>query len=208
MSETARDDLLASSAVRAPANGASVEGGEAPKSASRARGAVEWVLVIAGALVAALLIKTFLFQAFFIPSASMEPTLHIGDRVLVNKLSYQFGDIERGDLVVFKRPDLAAEAAAAVRDLIKRVIALPGETVEARDGEIYINGEKLDEDYLPTGTISENLPSQVVPAGKIWVMGDNRTNSRDSRVLGPIDVDTIHGRAFVRIWPLGAFGLL
>jgi signal peptidase I len=204
MSETARDDLLAAPPGTTPADDGE---GAAGKKASRTRGAVEWALVIVGALAAALLIKTFLFQAFFIPSASMEPTLQIGDRVLVNKLSYRFGDIDRGDLVVFKRPDLPKESAAVVRDLIKRVIALPGETVEARDGSIYINGKKLDEPYLPQGTLSENLPSQVVPAGRIWVMGDNRTNSRDSRVLGPIDIDTIHGRAFVRIWPLGQLKL-
>ena len=206
MTDTARDDLL-----RAPGGVATVDNPAAeaePKSSSKARTAIEWTLVIAGALVAALLIKTFLFQAFFIPSASMEPTLHVGDRVLVNKLSNKFGDIERGDLVVFKRPDIAEEEAAVVRDLIKRVIALPGETVEARDGAVFINGSRLEEDYLPEGTISENLPRQVVPAGKIWVMGDNRTNSRDSRVLGAIDVDTVHGRAFVRIWPVGALQLL
>ncbi|HUR48662.1 MAG TPA: signal peptidase I [Acidimicrobiales bacterium] len=204
MSDAARDDLLAVATAGPQREAAS---SAATKSTSRARSAIEWVLVIVGALAAALLIKTFLFQAFFIPSASMQPTLQIGDRVLVNKLSYKFGDIDRGDLVVFKRPDLPADSAAVVRDLIKRVIALPGETVEARDGAIYINGKKLNEPYLPSGTISENLPSQVVPAGRIWVMGDNRTNSRDSRVLGPIDIDTIHGRAFVRIWPLGEFKL-
>lgn len=205
MSDTARDDVL-----RAPGGVATLDAAAETetKATSKTRTAVEWALVIAGALIAALLIKTFLFQAFFIPSASMEPTLHIGDRVLVNKLSYRFGDIERGDLVVFRRPDIAADEAAVVRDLIKRVIALPGETVEARDGAIFINGQPLEEDYLPNGTISENLPSQVVPAGKIWVMGDNRTNSRDSRVLGAIDIKTVHGRAFVRIWPLGNLQLL
>ena len=204
MTDTARDDVLAAPGP----SGASGGGDEiAGKSSGRLRGVIEWTLVIVGALLAALLIKTFLFQAFFIPSGSMEPTLRIGDRVLVNKLSYRFGEIERGDLVVFARPDIPAESAAAVRDLIKRVIALPGETIEARDGEIYVDDRKISEPYLPRGTISENLPRQVVPAGKIWVMGDNRTNSRDSRVLGPIDVDTVHGRAFVRIWPLGALDL-
>ena len=205
MTDTARDDLL-----RAPAGVATADAPQetGAKPASKKRDVIEWALVLVGAIGAALLIKTFLFQAFFIPSASMEPTLHIGDRVLVNKLSYKFGDIERGDLVVFKRPDLAAEEAAVVRDLIKRVVALPGETVEARDGAIYINGERLSEEYLPQGTISENLPSQVVPAGKIWVMGDNRSTSRDSRVLGAVDIDSVHGRAFVRIWPLGDLQLL
>ena len=204
MTDTARDDVLA---VPGPTAG-DAHARESARSTGRVKSAVEWVLVIAGALVAALLIKTFLFQAFFIPSGSMEPTLRIGDRVLVNKLSYRFGDVERGDLVVFARPDIPAESAAAVRDLIKRVIALPGETIEARDGEIWVNDRKLSEPYLPGGTISENLPRQEVPHGKIWVMGDNRTNSRDSRVLGPIDLDTVHGRAFVRIWPLGALDLL
>lgn len=201
MTDTARDDVLA-----VPGRTGAAEAEEA-RSASKLRGALEWVLVIVGALVAALLIKTFLFQAFFIPSGSMEPTLQIGDRVLVNKLSYKFGEIERGDLVVFSRPDIPAESAAAVRDLIKRVIALPGETIEAREGEIWVDDRRISEPYLPRGTLSENLPRQVVPPGKIWVMGDNRTNSRDSRVLGPIDADTVHGRAFVRIWPLGAFEL-
>ena len=204
MTDTARDDVLAvPGGVATP--GTDLEGRTSP---GRLRGVIEWALVIVGALVAALLIKTFLFQAFFIPSGSMEPTLKIGDRVLVNKLSYRFGEIDRGDLVVFSRPDIPAESAAAVRDLIKRVIALPGETIEARDGEIWVEDRKISEPYLPRGTISENLPRQVVPAGKIWVMGDNRTNSRDSRVLGPIDVDTVHGRAFVRIWPLGALEFL
>ena len=197
----ARDDLL-----RAPAGVATLDEAGSKSVANtgnRTGGAIEWFLVIAGALVAALLIKTFLFQAFYIPSASMEPTLHIGDRVLVNKLSYRLGDIDRGDLVVFTRPDISPDTQAAVRDLIKRVIALPGETLEARDGAIYVDGRRLEEDYLPRGVISEDLPKRVIPEGKVWVMGDNRPNSRDSRALGPVDIDTIHGRAFVRIWPLG-----
>ena len=205
MTETARDDVLA-----APAGVATAEkpakGTE--KQPSRTRNAIEWVLVVVGALLAAFLIKTFLLQAFYIPSGSMEPTLHIGDRVLVNKLSYQFGEIERGDLIVFARPDIEPGTEVAVRDLIKRVIALPGETVESRDGAIYVNDKRLDESYLPRGTISDNVNRQVVPAGKLWVMGDNRGNSRDSRVIGFIDEDSVHGRAFIRIWPLGDFGLL
>ena len=207
MSETARDDVLPAPPAVARTDVRRAQD-EAEKSGSRLRGALEWFLVIGGALLAAFLIKTFLFQAFYIPSGSMEPTLHVGDRVLVNKLSYTFGDIDRGDLVVFSRPDIPPDAATAVRDLIKRVIGLPGDTVESRDGSMYVNGKPLDEPYLPAGTVSENVPRQVVPEGKVWAMGDNRTNSRDSRVLGFIDVDTIHGKAFVRIWPLGDFGLL
>ncbi len=192
MEDGARDDLLARPLDEAV--------GPAKKNGA-ARNLIEWILILGGALLAAFLVKTFLFQAFYIPSGSMEPTLQIGDRVLVSKLSYRLGDIDRGDLVVFKRPDLPAGAEAAVKDLIKRVIALPGETVETRDGSVYIDGEKLDEEYLPGGSYSDNVPKQVVPDGTVWVMGDNRGNSRDSRVLGPVAIDSIHGRAFVRIWP-------
>jgi signal peptidase I len=204
MEHGARDDLLAR-----PSQAIAGDVGATDKPpTSRARNLIEWVVILGGALLAALLIKTFLFQAFYIPSGSMEPTLKIGDRVLVNKLSYQWSDIERGDLIVFARPDLPAGAEAAVKDLIKRVVGLPGETIEARDGEIYVDGRKISEPYLPSGSISDNLPPTEVPAGKVFVMGDNRGNSRDSRILGPIDLDSVHGRAFVRIWPVGELGLL
>src|SRR5437870_6512732 len=110
---------------------------------SALRSAVEWVAIVVAALVAALVIKAFVIQAFYIPSASMEPTLKIGDRVLVNKLSYDFHDVNRGDIVVFNSPP--GEDNPAVKDLIKRVIGLPGETVEGRDGRVYINGSPLKE---------------------------------------------------------------
>ncbi len=182
-----------------------------PKADSKSRAALrsflEWAVIIVGALVAALLIKAFLMQAFFIPSASMEPTLEIGDRVLVNKLSYRLHDVNRGDIVVFKRPPAAPADVSdvAIKDLIKRVIALPGETVESRDGAIFINGARLDEPYLPPGVATEGVPKQTVPPGSYWVMGDNRSNSRDSRFFHAIPRSLIEGRAFVRIWPLRAF---
>lgn len=168
------------------------------------RSAVEWGAVIIGALAIALLIQTFLFQAFLIPSGSMQPTLHIGDRVLVNKLSYRSGGPSRGDLIVFTRPPASPESD--INDLIKRVVGLPGETVEAVDGAVLVDGEPLDESYLPEGTPTDNLPPTPVPDGMVFVMGDNRTESLDSRIFGPIDIDTIEGRAFLRIWPLGHFG--
>jgi signal peptidase I len=179
-----------------------------PTKRSGVRNAVEWVVIIAAALVVALVIKTFLFQAFFIPSESMEPTLRPGDRVLVNKLSYHFHPIHRGDVVVFKRPP--AEAAdPTIKDLIKRVIGLPGDTIEERDGKVYINGRQLKEPYLTadTGT-TLTLPVKVVPPGQYFVLGDNRTNSKDSRFIGPIPGSLIVGRAFVRVWPLSSIGLL
>lgn len=165
----------------------------------------EWIIIIAGALAVALLIKTFVLQAFFIPSSSMERTLLIGDRVLVNKLSYRFHEVHRGDVVVFSRPQ--GETDPRVHDLIKRVIALPGEMVESRDGHIMINGRELTEPYLHA-VETVNVSPQRIPANHLWVMGDNRVNSADSRVFGPIPRSLVVGRAFVRLWPLTTVGLL
>ena len=166
---------------------------------------VEWIAVIGGALVVALVIKTFLFQAFYIPSSSMEPTLAVGDRVLVNKLSYRVHDVNRGDLIVFERPE---GEAGDVRDLIKRVIALPGETVEGLDGQVLIDGQVLDEPYLPDGVITRRFDAVEVGAREAFMMGDNRSDSRDSRFFGPISEDSIVGRAFLRVWPIGNVGFL
>ena len=168
------------------------------------RAILEWLAVIIGALLAALLIKTFLFQAFYIPSSSMEPTLNIGDRVLVNKLSYEFGDLERGDVVVFHKPEALPESD--IDEFIKRVIGLPGDVVEARDGVLFVNGVALEETYLPGGTFTAGLPETIVPPDSVFVLGDNRGNSTDSRVFGAIPIDTIVGQAFVRVWPLSAIG--
>ena len=173
---------------------------------SNAKSILEWVGVIVGALLVALLIKTFLLQSFYIPSRSMEPTLRIGDRVLVNKLSYKVHDINRGDIVVFERPK--DEPPDAIKDLIKRVIGLPGETVSTQNGQVYIDGRPLDEPYLPAGTVTDNLPPTKVPDDEVFVMGDNRGDSRDSRYFGPIDEGLIVGRAFVRIWPVTHLGFL
>jgi signal peptidase I len=179
------------------------------------RSAIEWVAVIIGALVIALVVKTFLFQAFYIPSASMEPTLEKGDRVLVNKVSYDLHDVNRGDVIVFEL-DEEDVGADGIKDLIKRVVGLPGEVIESRDGVVYINDEPLDEPYLADGTVtgdphdSQNPPieRQTVPDGHVFVLGDNRRNSADSRYSnrGPIPIDTIVGRAFVIVWPVNDVG--
>ena len=152
------------------------------RKSSPARTAVEWVLVIGGALLVAFLIRTFLLAAFYIPSASMVSTLEEGDRVLVNKLSYKLHDVDRGDIVVFERPP--GEPDNGIEDYIKRVIALPGETVEGRDGRVVVNGRYLDEPYLDEGTVTSEFPPEIVAAGKVWVMGDNREVSVDSRFFG------------------------
>jgi signal peptidase I len=184
-----------------------------PTAAARAmRNALEWVVIIVAALVVAFVVKTFLIQAFFIPSASMDPELRVGDRVLVNKLSYRLHDVHRGDIAVFDRPkcDLSDPA---IKDLIKRVVGVGGETVEGHDGGVYVNGKRLPEPYLPKGVTTADFAPVKVPAGHLWMMGDNRGNSKDSRFLcnnGPtfIAEDVVVGRAFVRVWPASAFDLL
>ena len=183
---------------------------EPTRRQSSRRAAIEWAVVILGAVVVALVIKTFLLQAFYIPTQSMEPTLHVGDRVLVNKLSYDLHDVNRGDIVVFERPPNAA--SGEIEDLIKRVIALPGDTVEVREGYVYVNGEKIEEPYLMAQGKTDPFrapgcsPICTVPDGHVFVLGDNRQNSQASNIFGPIDEDLIVGRAFVRIWPLGRLG--
>ena len=201
------------------------------------RVAMEWILLIAAALLIAFLIKTFLFQAFYIPSASMEPTLDVGDRVLVNKLSYKVHDVNRGDIVVFDAPPCAE--SGDIKDLVKRVIGLPGDTVISDgNGGVLINGHVLKEPYLPKGTPTtfngvapsaetgadstcvraagtehcgkpaNGAPGCVVPKGDVFMLGDNRTNSHDGRYFGPIKESSIVGRVFVKIWPIDNFGLL
>lgn len=173
------------------------------RSSGAVRSLVEWVAVVLGALAVALLIKTFLFQAFYIPSDSMQPTLHVGDRVLVNKLSYDLQDVNRGDLIVFKRPP---DTPGAVDDLIKRVIGLPGEEVALIGDEVTIDGRILIEPYLAEGTTTCCLAAIVVPEGHVLVLGDNRGDSYDGRRFGTIPVESIVGRAFVRVWPPSRVG--
>ncbi len=170
------------------------------------RNALEWVAVLGGAFIVALVIKTFLLQAFFIPSASMESTLIADDRILVNKLSYRLHDINHGDIVVFQRP--AAEPTSDVKDLIKRVIGVAGDTVEARNGSLFLNGQLVIEPYLDDDIITTDFGPITVPSDHLFVMGDNRGDSRDSRSFGPVDEELVVGRAFVRVWPFGRLGLL
>lgn len=183
---------------------------------SRARTTAEWLVVIVGAVLVALIVKVFIVQAFYIPSGSMEPTLDIQDRVLVNKLSYRIHGVHRGDIIVFERPDDDA-GVGDIKDLIKRVIGLPGDSLVITDGNVFINGRKLNEPYLPAGikTSTDASPLKCtpeepcqIPDDKVWVMGDNRTNSRDSRWFGPIPEKKIVGRAFIRIWPLSRVGFI
>jgi signal peptidase I len=170
---------------------------------------LEWAILIGGALIAALLIKAFLFQAFYIPSESMSPTLEVHDRVLVSKLSYRMHPVHRGDIIVFKAPP---NVDPSVKDLVKRVIGLPGETIAARtDGHVYINGKRLNEPWLPEGVRTEPGFTPIkIPPDSYYVLGDNRPNSRDSRYFPThfVQKKDIIGRVFLRIWPLSRIDIL
>jgi signal peptidase I len=233
--------------------------GSQPESGGPLRFLKELPVLVILALGIALLIKAFLVQAFYIPSASMVPTLREGDRVLVNKLSYRFGEPERGDIVVFKNPlpepcdetgptrpascdhgtlrkayDWFAEVfglpSADTKDFIKRIVGMPGERMEIRDGHVYVcstpscdpvgedgtpkdgqevvfesdgdHGPQLDDDDYPdTGSDAFQIPDE-----SYFVMGDNRANSSDARSFGAIGRDLIIGKAFVVVWPATRFG--
>jgi signal peptidase I len=189
------------------------------------RVAAEWAVLIIAAIVVAVGIKSFLFQAFYIPSESMVPTLEVGDRVLVNKLSYDLHDVNRGDIVVFAAAPNHEWQKAGIDDLVKRVIGLPGETVTQCGDHVCIDNKRLNESYLPKDIEpTQSWPSSGGPivgcskqspangctllAGEYFMMGDNRPASADSRLHGPIKGSSIVGRAFVRIWPLNRLGFL
>lgn len=170
---------------------------------TRRQALAEWVVAIGLAVLVAFAIKTWLIQAFKIPSKSMVPTLEIGDRVLVRKVGFDIGDLERGDVVVFRnqRPQ-----PGEPEFLIKRVMGLPGDQLESRDGRLYINGEPQVEPYVMTGAPTDNLPLTTVRPGEIFVLGDNRENSADSRERGPVPEANLVGEAFALVWPFGRMG--
>ncbi|MEO7555957.1 MAG: signal peptidase I [Acidimicrobiales bacterium] len=184
------------------------------------RGLVELAILVAIAASLAFVLKSFVAQAYSIPSESMEPQLEVGDRVVVSKVAYALHDPNRGDIVVFASPerrapsddnpvvgffnDVAEGVGLKPPDddvLIKRVIALPGETVAGHDGHVFIDGRELVEPYLPSTEVTEDFPSTLVPDDRVWVMGDNRDNSRDSHIFGPVAESAIVGRAIAKVWP-------
>jgi signal peptidase I len=188
----------------------SVAGARRQQKLGRVRSLREWATVVAGAIGIALIVRAFLLASFFIPSPSMTPTLKNGDRVLVNKLAYRMHDVHRGDVVVFERP-AELKDHPEVKDLIKRVVGLPGETVEFRDGRILIDGHLLDEPYLAAGTktlAKAKGETITVAEGEVLVLGDNRENSTDGRIFGPISQKLIVGRAFVLYFPMKDLGFL
>ena len=171
---------------------------------------LSFVICIAVVLAAAWGIRTYVVEPFEVPSASMETTIMTGDRVFAEKVSYQFADVQPGDIVVFSDPQVPS------RVLVKRVIATEGQTISISGGTLYIDGVAQSEPYVTgetyplsqtAGNVSISYP-YVVPEGEVWVMGDNRENSSDSRYFGSIDEDTIFGKAILTYWPLDRIGLL
>jgi signal peptidase I len=207
---------LDSKALLAPEPPPTTGGGTGPprppdKRSRARRAAIEWGIIIAAVVLCTILLRTFVIQSFYIPSASMSPTLQVGNRIVVDKLSYHLHSVNRGDIVVFARPPLEDQEYA---DLVKRVIGLPGETISSKNCAVYINGKLLDEPWLPKSSSSctrglpgdpypqYDLPGPVhIPAGEYYVMGDNRTDSEDSRYFGPIPASLIVGRAVAVVWP-------
>lgn len=197
------------------------------------RGAAEFAIILFISFVLVFgVVRPFIVEAFWIPSESMVPTLLVGDRVLVNKFIYRFTEPERGDILVFKSVEqdgasaqifneppgpfsaitglLPGSDSEGQQDLIKRVVGIPGDTIQVQEGQLIVNGEPQNEPY-----ISQNMPDIsffgpfTVPENRVFMMGDNRANSQDSRFFGPVPYDNIEGEAFLLFWPLDRFeGLL
>jgi signal peptidase I len=197
-------------AEQAPQTGSPTEAGppagrgRAPRKQKKphtlTRSLIEIVVIVAAAFALAMLVQAFIVKPFTIHQVSMEPTLHEGDRVLISRLSYHFHKPKAGDVVVLHSPMNAKE------DLVKRIVAVGDDTVAVHDGHLFVNGVAAVEPYLNEQDFRGEYPETKIPKGQVFVMGDNRNNSGDSRLFGPIDVDSIIGRAFAVYWPIGDWG--
>jgi signal peptidase I len=180
---------------------------------------IDWIVTIVGAIAIVLAIKAWVVNPYRIPSSSMEPTLHcarpgpgcearFSDRVLANRFIYHFRKPHRGDIVVFKTPPLAKQRCGAGGTFVKRLIALPGETWQEKDGSIFINGKKLLEPYIKSGRrdLGTSYPARKVPEGTYFMMGDNRSQSCDSREWGPVPRKNLIGEVFAVYWPPNRIG--
>src|SRR5918999_2479104 len=177
---------------------------EEPRTPKKVGGFLEFLVILAVAFVLVFgVVRPFVLEAFRIPSESMVPTLLVGDRVFVNKFIYRFAEPERGDIVVFESVNGGEE------DLIKRIVAVAGDSVTVRGGVLSVNEEPQNEPYLNRGIPDDSFfgPTRL-SEGKVFVMGDNRANSADSRVFGPLPIENIEGEAFAFFWPPPRIGSL
>jgi signal peptidase I len=212
-----------------PAGDAEPDGPPTPRPVRRRR---EFALVVGGTVLLAVAIKLLVVQAYSIPSASMAPTLQAGDRILVCRVCLRVDDVDRGDVIVFRGSDDATGSRGVIGgawhwlgetigiaspphdDFVKRVAGLPGDTVEIdRTGQLYVNGRAVDEPYLARPVPREDLPPTTVPDGMLFVLGDNRGDSGDSRCEPPectglVPVDDVIGVTFLRIWPPSRMGIV
>jgi signal peptidase I len=179
------------------------------KRKSSLRGIISLVIMVAIVFGISFLLREFVIQGYKIPSGSMETTIMTDDTVFSEKVSFWFRDVEAGDIVTFNDPEIEG------RVLIKRVIATGGQTIDLRDGVVYVDGEALSEPYtqqLPSYPLTNSVENITYPytiaVGSIWVMGDNRTNSQDSRYFGAIKTEEVRGRGFFTYWPLNHLGIL
>lgn len=163
----------------------------------------EWVIIIAVAFVLSIFIRNYAIDTRIVPTGSMIPTIEEQDRLIVDRIFYKFDDLRRGDIIVFQAPEQAMEEL----DLVKRLIGLPGEEVEIKNGKVFINGQPLNEPYINAKPDYEYGPV-TVPENSYFMLGDNRTASKDSHIWGFLPGDKILGRVWVRYWPLDRFGYL
>ena len=166
------------------------------------RDALEIILIAA---VLAFAVRTFVVESFWVPSGSMLPTIQINDRVWVTKFTYHISDPQRGDVVVFEPPE-SAHASENENYYIKRLIGLPGEEVEFKDNKLYINGEEVEESYLPEGTVTEDFGPLIIPEDCYFFCGDNRSGSYDSRAWGVVERDALVGKGQFIYWPFDRIG--
>ena len=188
--------------------GAVTPGTRRPTRRRRGRRALaEWLVIILVAVAVSVIMRSYVVQTFYIPSASMEPTLLIGDRIIVSKLSVEFGTIHRGDILVFKAPP-AEHCGEVVTDLVKRVIGLPGDHLTSKGNTIYVNGHVLHERWTHYEPLGGAIGHVTVPRNSYFMMGDNHPDSCDSRMWGSVPRSYVIGKVFLRIWPLSRVGLL
>ncbi|MGI6777476.1 MAG: signal peptidase I [Acetivibrionales bacterium] len=174
-----------------------------------AKEVLDWLLHIAIAVVIGFLIVTFVAQRTVVNKHSMEPTMQHGDNLIVEKISPRTGNLKRGDVVTIV--NASEELKEEGKTIIKRIIATENETIELKDGKVFINGNELKEDYIMgdyTGEVDPKYSKVTVPEGHVYVLGDNRGNSKDSRSIGPVSVDKIQGKAVFRVYPFNKMGVV